>query len=210
MNSRPRLSPVAAPALLGAAFFLATASAAADTVAVVSRGGDGIVQTAQESLRSAVTAQGHRQPSEEAVGRAVGKVADGVVDTRAEYKIVAEPLSADWVITGRFTPFGASARPGYRAEVEVYQAKTGRVESLNRDVDARVAQAIAQLFHPMLYPRTSKVLELSQEEIGLLTGLSRQRVNQELKGFEREGAVRIEPARLVVLSRDKLLQIAER
>ena len=48
-------------------------------------------------------------------------------------------------------------------------------------VDARVAQAIAQLFHPMLYPRTSAVLELSQEEIGMLTGLSRQRVNQALQ-----------------------------
>lgn len=47
-------------------------------------------------------------------------------------------------------------------------------------VDAQVAQAIAQLFHPMLYPRTSSVLELSQEEIGLLTGISRQRVNQAL------------------------------
>jgi len=44
-------------------------------------------------------------------------------------------------------------------------------------VDAQVAQAIAQLFHPMLYPRTSHVLELSQEEIGMLTGISRQRVN---------------------------------
>lgn len=44
-------------------------------------------------------------------------------------------------------------------------------------VDAQVAQSIAQLFHPMLYPRTSHVLELSQEEIGMLTGISRQRVN---------------------------------
>jgi hypothetical protein len=35
-------------------------------------------------------------------------------------------------------------------------------------------------------------------------------VNQELKGFEREGAVRVEPTRLVVLSRDKLMQIADR
>ena len=48
-------------------------------------------------------------------------------------------------------------------------------------VEAQVAQAIAQLFHPMLYPRTSEVLELSQEEIGMLTGLSRQRVNQALQ-----------------------------
>ncbi|MFJ2990778.1 Crp/Fnr family transcriptional regulator [Collimonas sp. NPDC087041] len=48
-------------------------------------------------------------------------------------------------------------------------------------VNAQVAQAIAQLFHPKLYPRTSAVLELSQEEIGMLTGLSRQRVNQALQ-----------------------------
>ncbi|MWL91576.1 Crp/Fnr family transcriptional regulator [Cupriavidus sp. SW-Y-13] len=55
--------------------------------------------------------------------------------------------------------------------------------------DARVAQAIAQLFHPALYPKTSAVLELSQEEIGLLTGLSRQRVNQALRRLEAEGMV---------------------
>lgn len=55
--------------------------------------------------------------------------------------------------------------------------------------DARVAQAIAQLFHPALYPKTTAVLELSQEEIGLLTGLSRQRVNQALRRLEAEGMV---------------------
>src|SRR4029079_9947139 len=38
-------------------------------------------------------------------------------------------------------------------------------------------------------------LQLAQEDIAQLLGASRQRVNQELKGFEREGAVRIEPTR---------------
>jgi hypothetical protein len=52
-------------------------------------------------------------------------------------------------------------------------------------------------------------LQLAQEDLAQLLGASRQRVNQELKGFEREGAVRVEPTRLVVLSRDKLLDIAE-
>ena len=37
---------------------------------------------------------------------------------------------------------------------------------------------------------------------------SRQRVNQELKTMEREGAIRIEPAGLVVLDRDALLRIS--
>ncbi len=53
-------------------------------------------------------------------------------------------------------------------------------------------------------------LQLAQEDLAQLLGASRQRVNQELKGFEREGAVRVEPTRLVVLSRDKLLALAER
>ena len=43
-------------------------------------------------------------------------------------------------------------------------------------------------------------LQLAQEDLAQLLGASRQRVNQELKGFEREGAVRVEPTRLVVLS----------
>ncbi|PXW94741.1 Crp/Fnr family transcriptional regulator [Sphaerotilus hippei] len=53
-------------------------------------------------------------------------------------------------------------------------------------------------------------LQLAQEDLAQLVGASRQRVNQELKGFERHGALRIEPARLVVLSREKLAAIAER
>ena len=53
-------------------------------------------------------------------------------------------------------------------------------------------------------------LQLAQEDLAQLLGASRQRVNQELKGFERDGAVRIEPARLVVLSKEKLLAVASR
>jgi CRP/FNR family cyclic AMP-dependent transcriptional regulator len=53
-------------------------------------------------------------------------------------------------------------------------------------------------------------LQLAQEDLAQLLGASRQRVNQELKSFERDGAVRIEPTRLVVLSKDKLLAIADR
>ncbi|MCV2348602.1 Crp/Fnr family transcriptional regulator [Paucibacter sp. Y2R2-4] len=51
-------------------------------------------------------------------------------------------------------------------------------------------------------------LQLAQEDLAQLLGASRQRVNQELKSFERDGAVRVEPTRLVVLSKEKLLSIA--
>jgi CRP/FNR family transcriptional regulator, cyclic AMP receptor protein len=53
-------------------------------------------------------------------------------------------------------------------------------------------------------------LALAQEDLAQLLGASRQRVNQELKGFERDGALRVEPTRLVVLSRDKLMASAGR
>jgi CRP/FNR family transcriptional regulator, cyclic AMP receptor protein len=52
-------------------------------------------------------------------------------------------------------------------------------------------------------------LALAQEDLAQLLGASRQRVNQELKAFEREGAVRVEPTRLVVVSRGKLLALSE-
>jgi CRP-like cAMP-binding protein len=52
-------------------------------------------------------------------------------------------------------------------------------------------------------------LQLAQEDIAQLLGASRQRVNQELKGLERAGVLRIEPTRLAVLSRTRLLQMAK-
>jgi CRP-like cAMP-binding protein len=51
-------------------------------------------------------------------------------------------------------------------------------------------------------------LHLAQEDLAQMLGASRQRVNQELKGFERRGALRVEPTRLVVLDKDKLLAAA--
>lgn len=53
-------------------------------------------------------------------------------------------------------------------------------------------------------------LQLAQEDLAQLLGASRQRVNQELKGLERAGVLRVEPTRLVVLSREKLLDAMER
>jgi CRP/FNR family transcriptional regulator, cyclic AMP receptor protein len=52
-------------------------------------------------------------------------------------------------------------------------------------------------------------LALAQEDLAQLLGASRQRVNQELKALEREGALRVEPSRLIVISRERLLALAE-
>ncbi|GMV47689.1 MAG: Crp/Fnr family transcriptional regulator [Pseudomonadota bacterium] len=53
-------------------------------------------------------------------------------------------------------------------------------------------------------------LALAQEDLAQLLGASRQRVNRELKRFEREGVLRVEPTRLLVLSREALLAAAAR
>lgn len=87
-------------------------------------------------------------------------------------------------------------------------------EDLNtRPLQVRLAKQIILLAKSYGVARGEEIrigLELAQEDLAQLLGASRQRVNQELKGFEREGAVRVEPTRLVVLSRERLLQIAER
>lgn len=58
--------------------------------------------------------------------------------------------------------------------------------------DARVARCLASLFHPDIYPRTGSFVELSQEEIGQLSAMSRQRANEALHQLERAGLLRIE------------------
>ena len=89
-----------------------------------------------------------------------------------------------------------------------------QIEDLNtRPLQARLAKQILLLARSYGVAQGEEIrigLALAQEDLAQLLGASRQRVNQELKGFEREGAVRVEPTRLVVLSREKLLAAADR
>ncbi|MGJ5072745.1 Crp/Fnr family transcriptional regulator [Bradyrhizobium oligotrophicum] len=72
------------------------------------------------------------------------------------------------------------------------------------DATARLARSIASLFNPILYPNTTRHLEITQEEIGALSGLSRQNANQCLKTLEREGLLRVEYGGVTVLDLDRL------
>jgi CRP-like cAMP-binding protein len=60
------------------------------------------------------------------------------------------------------------------------------------DADARVARSLAALFHPVLYPGVGTLLRITQQELGYLVGLSRQRVNEALKTLQARGCIRIE------------------
>jgi CRP-like cAMP-binding protein len=60
------------------------------------------------------------------------------------------------------------------------------------DPDSRVAGSLAQLFNPVLYPGVGGLLRITQQELGYLVGLSRQRVNQALNTLADHGLIGIE------------------
>ena len=60
------------------------------------------------------------------------------------------------------------------------------------DADARVARSLGALFHPVLYPGVGGLLRITQQELGYLVGLSRQRVNEALKNLQTRGCIRVE------------------
>ncbi|SCU76112.1 Crp family transcriptional regulator [Cupriavidus necator] len=73
-------------------------------------------------------------------------------------------------------------------------------------VEGRVARALAALFHPVLCPLDSEngSLHLTQEEVGLLAGISRQRANAALKVLEDEGLLAVEHGVVHVLDLEAL------
>jgi CRP/FNR family cyclic AMP-dependent transcriptional regulator len=67
------------------------------------------------------------------------------------------------------------------------------------DPDLRVARNLAALFHPQLYPGVGSLLRITQQELGYLVGLSRQRVNQALNRLATHRLISIEYGGLRVL-----------
>jgi CRP/FNR family transcriptional regulator, cyclic AMP receptor protein len=65
--------------------------------------------------------------------------------------------------------------------------------------DERVARNLGALFHPVLYPGVGSLLRITQQELGYLVGLSRQRVNLALRTLQAAGVIRIEYGGLRVL-----------
>jgi DNA-binding FadR family transcriptional regulator len=55
-----------------------------------------------------------------------------------------------------------------------------------------VARNLAALFNPVLYPGVGELLRITQQELGYLVGLSRQRVNEALKALDAAQVIRVE------------------
>jgi CRP-like cAMP-binding protein len=76
-----------------------------------------------------------------------------------------------------------------------------------RNPEARVAHCLASLFNAQLYPRTENYLQISQEEIGHLSGLSRQRVNHALQVLQDKGLLRVEHIGVTVVDLSTLRRV---
>ena len=78
------------------------------------------------------------------------------------------------------------------------------------DADARVARSLAALFHPVLYPGVGGLLRITQQELGYLVGLSRQRVNEALNALQEHGLIGIEYGGVRVLDLEGLRRHVQR
>jgi CRP/FNR family transcriptional regulator, cyclic AMP receptor protein len=70
--------------------------------------------------------------------------------------------------------------------------------------EARVAHALANMCHPLLYPGHERHIELSQDELSHLVGASRQRISQALRVLEKAGLIRVEYRMITVVDIDGL------
>jgi len=77
------------------------------------------------------------------------------------------------------------------------------IDRLN-DTDSRVARGLAAMFHPVLYPGVGQLLRITQQELGYVVGLSRQRVNEALKLLQARGLISIEYGGVRVLDLEGL------
>lgn len=76
------------------------------------------------------------------------------------------------------------------------------------DPARRVAGALCGLFNPVLYPRAGPMLNVNQEEIGELAGLSRPTINTALKQLKKLQLVDTTYGHLLVIDIERLRSFA--
>mgnify|MGYP001765432413 CR=1 FL=1 len=73
----------------------------------------------------------------------------------------------------------------------------------------RLARNIAWLFNPVFYPRVKTHIQITQEEVADLCGLSRQSVNQTIRLLEGAGLIRLENGGITVVNLAGLEQFGD-
>ena len=76
----------------------------------------------------------------------------------------------------------------------------------SRQVQAtgRLARNLAWLFNPILYPDLDRTLTISQEELGMLAGISRQMANQGLAKLAALGLIELGHGSVTILDIERL------
>lgn len=72
------------------------------------------------------------------------------------------------------------------------------------DTDTRVARCLAAMFNPYLNPGGSMQLQISQEEIGYISSVSRQRANQALQVLEKKKLLSLDYGGITILDLEGL------
>jgi len=73
---------------------------------------------------------------------------------------------------------------------------------------AQVAYSLSGLFNPTLFPNTAPRITISQEELGRLSGVSRQIANRALQELQERGAIRLSYGSVEVIDFEVLRQVA--
>ncbi len=77
------------------------------------------------------------------------------------------------------------------------------------DTTSRVARALALLVNPTLYPDAGDYLDITQEELGQLAGVSRPTANQAVKQLQELGVLRAEYGGITIRDLDRLRAFGE-
>ena len=77
------------------------------------------------------------------------------------------------------------------------------------DPDTRVARCLAAMFNSYLNPGSSMQLQISQEEIGYISSVSRQRANQALQLLEKKQLLSVDYGGITILNLEGLRRYPE-
>lgn len=76
------------------------------------------------------------------------------------------------------------------------------------DAEEQVVHGLVEMIDPRFYPQGAETVEMSQENLGRMTGVSRSFVNRVLRRLQDEGIVRIDYKSIKVLDPDALRRLS--
>jgi CRP-like cAMP-binding protein len=110
-----------------------------------------------------------------------------------------------WLL-GASLPFNAFLIAHLNARLAQFVVRLEHARS--HDPDQHVTHCLAELFNAELYPGTATTLQISQEEIAFLAGVSRQLVNRALRRLEENKLLQLGYGSITILDLEALRAFA--